>query len=288
MTNALTVDVEEWFQVSNFDGVVPREDWDSLPSRVVDSTRRLLDLFDRFAVKGTFFVLGWVAERRGELVREIRARGHDVASHGYGHELVARIGRERFAADLQRSTRAIEDAVGIRPTGYRAPSFSIDRSAAWAFDVLADQAFTYDSSIFPVKHPRYGVPGFPRAPRRVRAPGGAILREFPMTTLRLGSLNIGASGGAWLRVLPPLVPRTAFARMNAAGEPAVLYVHPWELDPDQPRLRVGAAKRFAHYTNLDRTERRLAGLLERFRFGTMEQALREAPGLAKEPVEVAA
>ena len=288
MTNALTVDVEEWFQVSNFEGVVSREEWDSLPSRVVDSTRRLLDLFDRFDAKATFFVLGWVAERRAELVREIRERGHDLASHGYGHELVYQIGRERFREDLRKSVRAIQEAAGVRPSGYRAPSFSIDRRAAWAFDVLSEEAFTYDSSIFPVKHPRYGVPGFPRAPRRVRAPGGGVLREFPMTTLRVASLNLGASGGAWLRLLPPLVPRIAFARMNAAGEPAVLYVHPWELDPEQPRLRVSAAKRIAHYTNLASTERRLAGLLERFPFGTMEEALRGAPGLAEEPVEVEA
>jgi polysaccharide deacetylase family protein (PEP-CTERM system associated) len=288
VTNALTVDVEEWFQVSNFEGVVPRAEWDSLPSRVVDSTRRLLDLFERFDARATFFVLGWVAERRGELLQEIRARGHDVASHGYGHELVCRLGREGFAADLARSARAIEDASGARPRGFRAPSFSIDRTAWWAFDVLAAQGFTYDSSVFPVRHPRYGVPGFARAPRRVQAPGGAVLREFPMTTLRVGAVNVGASGGAWLRVLPAWVPRLAFARMNAAGEPAVLYVHPWELDPGQPRLRVRAAARFAHYTNLDATEGRLAALLRRFRFGTMEEALAGAPGLAKEPIEVAA
>jgi polysaccharide deacetylase family protein (PEP-CTERM system associated) len=221
-------------------------------------------------------------------VREIRERGHDVASHGYGHELVYRIGRERFAEDLRKSAGVIEEAAGVRPHGYRAPSFSIDRRAGWAFDVLAEQSFTYDSSIFPVKHPRYGVPGFPRSPRRVRAPGGAVLREFPMTTLRVASLNVGASGGAWLRVLPALVAQVAFARMNAAGQPAVLYVHPWELDPEQPRVRVSALKRFAHYTNLAGTERRLATLLERFRFGTMEEAFREAPGLSEEPVEVEA
>jgi polysaccharide deacetylase family protein (PEP-CTERM system associated) len=288
MTNALTVDVEEWFQVSNFDGVVTRGEWDAMPSRVEASTRRLMDLFERFDVCATFFVLGWVAERRADLVREIRTRGHDVASHGYNHELVYRLGRARFEEDLRKSVRAIEDVTGVRPSGYRAPSFSIDRRVPWAFDVLAAEGFTYDSSIFPVKHPRYGVPDFPRAPRRIRTLSGATLREFPMTTLRLPGFNVGASGGAWLRVLPPLAVRTAFARMNAAGQPAVLYVHPWEVDPDQPRLRVGLLKRLAHYTNLARTEARLASLLERFPFGTMEQALRHAPDLAQEPIEVGA
>ena len=285
--NALTVDVEEWFQVSNFEVAVARETWDALPSRVVASTRRLLDLFERHDARATCFVLGWVAERHPELVAEIRARGHDVASHGYGHELVYRIGRERFDADLARAETALTAAAGERPRGYRAPSFSVDRRSAWALEVLGERGYTYDSSIFPVRHPRYGVPGFPAFPRRLRAGDRRVIAEFPMTTLRAGPVTLGASGGGWLRLLPPQVMHLAFARTNAAGQPAVLYVHPWEVDPGQPRVRIGGWKRVAHYTNLDRTEARLEALLTRFRFAPMEEVLRDAPGMREEPLEAA-
>lgn len=285
MRNALTVDVEEWFQVSNFEAAIPRSDWERLPSRVEDSTRRLLDLFERHEARATCFVLGWVAERHPALVREIRERGHDVASHGYGHELLWRLGADRFRDDVRRASRVIEAATGVRPRGYRAPSFSIDERSRWALATLAREGFAYDSSIFPVRHPRYGMPEFPRVPRRVTTGWGEIV-EFPMTTLRVGSANVGASGGAWLRLLPPAVLRIAFERMNAAGQPAVLYVHPWEIDPDQPRVRIGGWKRAAHYTNLGRMEKRLAALLARFSFGPMEAALRDAPGLREEAVEV--
>jgi polysaccharide deacetylase family protein (PEP-CTERM system associated) len=284
--NALTVDVEDWFQVSNFDSIVDRADWDRYPSRVEANTRRLLDLFDEFGAKGTFFTLGWVADRFPGLVVEIRDRGHHVACHGYGHDLVYDLGRERFAEDLDRSVAALERATGERPRGYRAPSFSVDARSAWAFDVLADKGFTYDSSVYPVRHPRYGVPDFVRVPRTVRTPEGATLSEFPLTTLRLGGRNFGASGGGYLRLLPLVVLETAFRRMNEAGQPAVLYLHPWEIDPGQPRLRPKGLGRFTHYTNLDRTADRLRRLLGRFEFGTMEEALASAPDLAGEPVGV--
>ncbi len=287
MRNALTVDVEEWFQVSNFEEAVPRDTWEGLPSRVEDATRRLLDLFERRDARATCFVLGWVAERHPRLVAEIRERGHDVASHGYGHELVYRIGERAFDADLARAEAAIEAAAGARPRGYRAPSFSVDRRSAWALDVLASRGYAYDSSIFPVRHPRYGVPGFPPFPCRVRADRGGTLAEFPMTTLRMGPLALGASGGGWMRLLPPQVLHVAFARANAAGQPAVLYVHPWEIDPEQPRVRIGGWKRAAHYTNLDRTLGRLDALLARFRFAPMDDVLHSAPGVSAEPVPAA-
>jgi polysaccharide deacetylase family protein (PEP-CTERM system associated) len=286
--NALTVDVEDWFQVSNFDHVVRRDEWDRYPSRVEANTRRLLDLFDETGAKATCFVLGWVAERFPGLVAEIRDRGHDVASHGHLHELVHAIGRDRFARDLASSLAAIERACGVRPRGYRAPSFSIDRRSFWAFDVLAEQGIAYDSSVYPVRHPRYGVPAFPRSPRRVRTPAGAELREFPLTTLRVLGRNLGASGGAYLRILPLAVLQRAFAAMNAAGEPAVLYVHPWEVDPDQPRLRTGRWGGITHYANLHATAPRLRALLRSFPFAPMERALDGAPGLGAAPVEVAA
>lgn len=288
LRNALTVDVEDWFQVSNFDHVVRRDEWDRYPSRVVANTRRLLDLFDESGAKATCFVLGWVAERFPELVAEIRERGHDVASHGHLHELVHAIGPDRFARDVERSLEVIERACGVRPRGYRAPSFSIDRRSLWAFDILAAQGIDYDSSVYPVRHPRYGVPEFPRTPRRVRTPAGAELREFPLTTLRVLGRNLGASGGAYLRILPLAVVERAFGAMNAAGEPAVLYIHPWEVDPDQPRLRTGRWGGLTHYANLHGTAGRLRALLGQFRFAPMAESLRAAPGLAAPPVELGA
>jgi polysaccharide deacetylase family protein (PEP-CTERM system associated) len=286
MRNALTVDLEDWFQVTNFETIVPRSEWDSCPSRVEDSTRRLLDLFERFSVHGTFFVLGWVAERFPGLVREVADRGHEIASHGYLHELVYTLDPERFAADVRRSVDVIESACGIRARGYRAPSFSIDHRAPWAFDVLAECGMDYDSSVFPVHHPRYGVPAFARVPRRVRTLGGRELVEFPMTTLRAFGRNWGASGGGYLRLLPLQVLVTAFRRMNADGRPAVLYIHPWEIDPDQPRVKVRGLGRITHYTNLVATYGRLERLLAAFDFGTMRDALAAAPDLTDEPLAV--
>lgn len=287
MNNVLSVDVEDWFQVSNFDGVISRDSWDAQPSRVERNTRRLLDLFDGANARGTFFVLGWIAERHPDLVREIRLRGHDLASHGFGHELVYRLTPEAFAADLIRARTAIESAGGMAPRGYRAPSFSIDRRSFWAFDVLARQGYAYDSSVFPVRHPRYGVPKFPRTPVRMLTSEGRVLAEFPLTTARVLGRNVGAAGGGYLRILPLAVLERAFAAMNERGEPACLYVHPWEIDPDQPRVRVKGLGRFTHYTNLDKTEGRLKRLLRRFAFAPMEECLRNSPGIAAEPQSVA-
>jgi polysaccharide deacetylase family protein (PEP-CTERM system associated) len=284
--NALSVDVEDWFQVSNFDDIVARETWDSLPSRVERNTRRLLDLFDSKGAKGTFFVLGWIAERFPHLVREIRERGHDLASHGFGHELVWRQSPEAFASDLQRARRAIESATGVTPRGYRAPSFSIDRRSFWAFEVLANQGYAYDSSVFPVRHPRYGVPDFPRTPTRLVTRQGKILAEFPLTTWRILRRNVGAAGGGYLRILPLSLLERAFDAMNDQGEPACLYVHPWEIDPDQPRVRVKGLGAFTHYTNLDKTEQRLRRLLSRSSFAPIEQCLQSSPGIAAEPRSV--
>jgi polysaccharide deacetylase family protein (PEP-CTERM system associated) len=286
--NALTVDVEDWFQVSNFDHVVRRDEWDRYPSRVVANTRRLLDIFDETGARATCFVLGWVAERFPELIAEIRERGHDIASHGFLHELVHTIGPDRFARDVERSVEAIERACGVRPIGYRAPSFSIGRRSLWALEILAAHGFEYDSSVYPVRHPRYGIPAFSRTPCRVRTPSGAEIREFPLTTLRVLGRNLGASGGAYLRILPPAVLRRAFRAMNARGEPAVLYIHPWEVDPDQPRIKTGNWGGLTHYANLRGTAGRLRGLLSSFRFAPMAEALRGAPGLAGSPVEVGA
>ena len=281
---ALTVDVEEYFHVSNFDGLIERSRWDALPSRVADATKRLLDLFDATGNRATFFVLGWVAERHPDLVRELAARGHEVACHGYGHELLQVIGPDRFRADLERARAAIEDATGIRVCGYRAPSFSITLRTLWALEILHEAGFSFDSSIFPIRHPRYGISDFSPHPVRVQLESGASIREFRLTTLGLGPLRLPLAGGGYLRFLPESVLRRGWERLVAAEVPAALYVHPWEIDPEQPRQPVGWKVRINHYYNLDRTECRLRRLLERFRFVPMGEVLRQLESLGRLPV----
>ena len=281
--NALSVDLEEYFQVSNFAGVIDRDGWDALPSRVSAATHRLLDTFDRTGSGATFFILGWVAERHPGLVREISERGHEIACHGYGHELVYEIGPERFRDDLKRARSAIAEATGLQPRGYRAPSYSITDQSLWALDILAEEGFDYDSSIFPIHHHRYGIPDFSRTPVRIGLEGGHSIREFPMTTIQAGPLKIPLAGGAYLRFFPPFVFRWGFRRLIAAGEPIVLYVHPWEIDPGQPRQDVGWKTRINHYHNLGRTEGRLAALLEEFSFRPIEAVLGELENAATLP-----
>jgi polysaccharide deacetylase family protein (PEP-CTERM system associated) len=271
--HALTVDVEEYFQVSNFDTVIDRTRWDDLPSRVLSSTRRLLDVFEETENRATFFVLGWVAERHAGLVREIAERGHEVACHGYGHELVYDLGAERFRADLRRGRSAIEDATGQAVRGYRAPSYSITRRSLWALEILAEEGFGFDSSIFPIHHHRYGIPDFARTPVRLELGGGRWLDEFPLTTLRRGGVTLPLAGGAYLRFLPDSVFRWGLSQLVDAGEPTVLYLHPWEIDPQQPRQDVGWRVRVNHYHNLGRTESRLHALLEWLRFAPMGEVL---------------
>jgi polysaccharide deacetylase family protein (PEP-CTERM system associated) len=283
ITNALTVDLEEYFQVSNFERVIDRERWDELPSRVGDATKRLLDLFDHTKNRATFFALGWVAERHPTLLREIAGRGHEVACHGYGHQLVYALGPERFRADLRRGRDAIQQALGAPVTGYRAPSYSVTRDSLWALDALVEEGFRYDSSIFPVHHPRYGIPGFAREPLRLALPGGGSLLEFPLTTLPLGPLVLPLAGGAYLRFLPGALFRAGFARLVRRGTPTILYLHPWEIDPDQPRQDVGLRVRVNHYFNLGRMEGRLRRLLERFRFAPVRDVLHALEAAGRTP-----
>jgi polysaccharide deacetylase family protein (PEP-CTERM system associated) len=273
--HALTVDLEEYFQVSNFERVIDRNDWPSLPSRVEASTQRLLELFDRSGARATFFTLGWIAERKPGLLREIVRRGHELACHGHEHELVYAIGPERFEADVARARRAIEDATGAAVRGYRAPSYSITRRSLWALDILAGQGFDFDSSIFPIRHPRYGIPEFARQPLRLELESGASIREFPLTTWELGPLKLPLAGGAYLRFLPAALFRLGVSQLARADRPTVLYVHPWELDPEQPRQDVSWPVRVNHYHNLGRTEARLARLLASHRFRPMSQVLDE-------------
>jgi len=285
MLNALTIDVEDYFHVTAFDRYVKRDDWDRYPLRVEDNTMRVLDLLDEFDLQATFFILGWVAERFPALVRTIRDRGHEIASHGYGHELIYRIGPDRFRADIQRSKRLLEDICGAAVNGYRAPSYSITKKSLWALDILIEEGFTFDSSIFPVYHDNYGIPDAPRFPHRIEREGGTIT-EFPLTTypVRWGrkEYRLPIAGGGYLRLFPAGLVRGGMQRINALeGQPAVLYFHPWEIDPGQPRIQAGIKSRIRHYLNLQKTEAKLRELFRAMRFGTMGQALAGAPAVVQ-------
>ena len=275
--NALSVDVEDYYHVNAFKGVIDRKDWESYPRRVPENTRRILDFLDELDTRATFFVLGWVAERHPDLVREIARRGHEIACHGYGHELVFDIGPDGFRTDLRRSRSLLEDLSGGKIKGYRAPSFSITDRSMWALDILLEEGFVYDSSMFPIRHDVYGTPNANPFPHRVERPGGTLW-EFPMTTLLLGfpgaTFRVPVSGGGYLRLLPVGLVRKAFRRINRRDrQPGVLYFHPWEIDPGQPRIPAALRSRFRHYLNLDKTEGKINHLLQSLRFAPLSEVL---------------
>jgi polysaccharide deacetylase family protein (PEP-CTERM system associated) len=275
IVNVMSVDVEDYFHVSVFDGRVPRSEWDRMESRVAANTDRLLDIFDEFAVRSTFFVLGWVAERHPDLVRRIAERGHEIASHGYAHRLVYDQTPSTFREDVRRAKRLLEDATGRPVGGYRAPSYSITPRSLWALDVLIEEGYRYDASIFPIRHDRYGIPVSARHLYPIERPAGTVM-EVPGSTVRLGPLNLPVAGGGYFRILPYGWTHWGIARLNRLErEPAVFYLHPWEIDPDQPRLSAGWLGRFRHYRNLSETEHRLRSLLRDFRFGPVRNFLRE-------------
>jgi polysaccharide deacetylase family protein (PEP-CTERM system associated) len=274
--NAMTVDVEDWFQVQAYADAIPRDAWDGLPRRVEANTDRLLALFDRAGVRATFFTLGWVAERHPALVRRIVAGGHELASHGFGHARVDSQDAATFRADIGRARRLLEDIGGVAVRGYRAPTFSIGPRTPWAWDVLAEEGHAYSSSVYPVRHDLYGEPDAPRAPHR----RGGGMWEVPMTTLRLRGRNLPVSGGGWFRLLPYPLFRAARRLVNQRGERGLFYTHPWEIDPGQPRVP-GAklSSRLRHRVNLAATEGRLARLLADFGWDRMDRVFPElAPG----------
>src|SRR5262245_5624206 len=269
IVNAMTVDVEDYFHVSAFDSVVSRARWETFESRVSRNTDRLLELFDRADVRSTFFVLGWVAERFPALVRRIADHGHEVASHGYDHQLVYMLTPRQFREDVRAARTAIENAAGVAVVGFRAPSYSVIESSLWAIDVLIEEGFVYDSSIFPIHHDRYGIPDSPRHPYVLRRAGGSLL-EVPGSTVRLGRVNLPIGGGGYFRQFPYRWTKWGIERVNRVEQkPVTFYTHPWEIDPDQPRIPVGAATRVRHYRGLDRTAQRLAHLLADFRFDSV-------------------
>src|SRR5712692_2896594 len=274
MNNALTFDVEEYFHAEAFSGVVRPEHWPALESRVVASTERLLDLLDDAATSATFFVLGWVAERHPTLVRDIHGRGHELACHGYGHQMIMRLTRLQFAEDLRRAKAAIEDAAGTAVIGYRAPTFSVIRQTLWSLEVMLEAGFRYDSSIFPIVHDRYGIPDAPRFPHRLAVGPGLEIGEFPLSTVTRLGWRFPVAGGGYFRLLPYGLTRRAIRHLNEQeSQPAMVYLHPWELDLGQPRLAVGRLTQLRHSLNTRHTESKLRRLLSEFRFGTVREVL---------------
>ncbi|KPL67487.1 polysaccharide deacetylase [Erythrobacter sp. SG61-1L] len=283
--NGLSVDVEDWFHVGAFENVIERSEWDGLTSRVERNVDRILALFDEAGVKGTFFTLGWVAQRNGALLRRIADHGHELASHGWDHARVHTLDRVRFADDLRRAQLEIEDAGGMRVAGYRAPSFSIDARTPWAFEVLAEQGYAYSSSVAPIVHDHYGWREAPRFAFRPLA--DAPLVEIPVTTAEFAGRRLAAGGGGFFRVLPYGFSRWAIRQVNQRDDrPAVFYFHPWEIDPGQPRVANAPLRsRLRHYTNLDAMAGKLGRLLRDFRWGRMDALARRE---ARRTVEMAA
>ena len=273
MLNALSVDLEDWFQVGAFEKVIAREAWDTLPRRVERNGHAVLDLFDQAGVKATFFTLGWVAERHPALMRRISEAGHEIGSHGWDHVRVFTMTPEAFRADLKRARRAIEDASGQSPRGYRAPSFSIDKRTPWAHAILAEEGYAYSSSVAPVRHDHYGWPEAPRFAHRPVA--GSDLIELPVTTVELAGRRVAAGGGGFFRLLPYRFSSWAIGRVNAADRrPAVFYFHPWEIDPGQPRVRNAPLKsRMRHYSNLSAMEPKLLKLLSDHHWGRTDEVV---------------
>ena len=275
MLNALSVDIEDWFHVGAFETTIRREDWDGLECRVERNTDAVLDLFAAAGVKATFFTLGWVAKRYPALIRRISEAGHEVASHGWDHIRVFTMSADQFADDLSRTRKTLEDASGVAVTGYRAPSFSIDTRTPWAHAVLADSGYAYSSSVAPVVHDHYGWPEAPRfAFRPVKGSG---LIELPVTTAKFAGRTLAAGGGGFFRLLPYRFSRWAFEQVNAAGEPGIFYFHPWEIDPDQPRMANAPMRsKIRHYTNLDIMAAKLIRMMAAFDWGRVDAVAAQA------------
>ena len=270
--NAMTVDVEDYYQVAAFEDVVERDSWRHRESRVRRNTNRILALFDDAGIDATFFVLGWVAEHHPEIVADIVSAGHEIGSHGYSHRLIYDQTPEEFRSETERSRKLLQDLSHQQVNGYRAASYSITRRSLWALDVIADVGFTYDSSIFPIVHDRYGMIGGPTGVHTLELKDRE-LKEFPLNFAQVGKVRLPISGGGYFRLYPYALTRSLLERCSGNG-PFVFYIHPWEIDPDQPRLPGRLLSRFRHYNNLGRCEARLRQLLQDFRFTGMERVIR--------------
>lgn len=291
-THIFTVDVEDYFQVNAFEGLVDRADWDRYPTRVERNVDVLLELLASRGAKGTFFTLGWVAERFPGLIRKIVDAGHEIASHGYWHRKVTTLSPEAFREDVRDSKSRLEDTSGRPCLGFRAPSFSIRPGMEWAFEILVEEGYRYDSSVFPISRPDYGYPKAPPCPVILHTPSGELL-ELPLATTLVAGLRLPAAGGGYLRQLPFKLTLEAFSQWGELGVSAVLYTHPWEIDPEQPRLSPGLLTRVRHYRNLSRTLPRLQVLVEKFKFTSVavrygETLQASSPSAISEPTQPAA
>lgn len=275
LKDVVSVDVEDYFHAETMAHVVERADWDKYACRVEGNTQRLLELFAAHQVQGTFFVVGWVAERFPGLVREIVAAGHELACHSYWHRLIYKLNPKDFREDTRQAKDVIEQIAGVVVYGYRAPTYSIVSNSLWALEILVELGFTYDSSIFPIHHDRYGIPSAPRTPFRIQTPAGPLM-EYPLTTFRIGKHSMPVAGGGYLRLLPQWYTRFGISRARREGLPIIAYVHPWEIDPEQPRLPGTLTSRLRHYTNLSRTYHRLSDMLREGSFTSFRES-----GLAK-------
>jgi polysaccharide deacetylase family protein (PEP-CTERM system associated) len=278
----MSVDVEDYFMVEAFADSIPRAMWESCPSRIVTNTRRVLDLFNEYGVRGTFFFVGWLAKRYPELVRDVQACGHELACHSFWHRPVYSLNPDEFRKDTRAAVCAIEDAAGKKVYGYRAPSWSITKECLWALDILAEEGFTYDSSIYPIHHDLYGIPGAQRFPYQHRLRDGRSLLEFPPTTARLWGQNLPGAGGGYLRILPLAYTRWIFRQVDKeCREKVVVYFHPWELDPEQPRVKDKWKSRIRHYTNLHKMKDRVESLLASYSFQPIGESI-ESRDVAEE------
>jgi polysaccharide deacetylase family protein (PEP-CTERM system associated) len=264
--NILTFDVEEYFHASIFEKVVTPDRWPQLESRVERNVERILDLLERYQVRATFFVLGWIGEHHPWVVKKIAAFGHEIASHGYDHRLIYQMSPDDFCKQLSSSVDILQGLTGKKIIGFRAPSFSIKEDTLWAFEILAEAGIRYDSSIFPIFHDRYGIPQTPREKFKIETDHGAEIIELPPSSIRILGQNLPFGGGGYFRLFPLWFTNWSLRRINSRGMPVVFYLHPWELDPQQPALRIGFWERFRHYSNLKIVERKLERLLQTFRF----------------------
>jgi polysaccharide deacetylase family protein (PEP-CTERM system associated) len=280
--NAMTIDVEDYFHVAALSSVIKRDDWGGMEYRAEASTHRLLDLFAEKGVQATFFILGWIAQRSPSLIRSIHAAGHEIACHGMSHELVYEQTPELFERETRESKALLEDIIGAPVHGYRAASWSITRRSLWALDVVRDLGFQYDSSIFPIRHDRYGIPDAPRRPSLMQTPAGKQIVEFPPSTARMFGVTVPVAGGGYFRLLPYWLTQRGLRQINREdGQAFIFYLHPWEVDPEQPRVKAGWLSRFRHYTNLRKTHERLRRLLGEFEFTTVRNVLADTGLLAR-------
>jgi polysaccharide deacetylase family protein (PEP-CTERM system associated) len=273
MLNALTIDLEDWYQGLTSTGA-QIDRWDTFEDRVIENSERLLDVFNQAKIKATFFVLGYVADQFPELIRKIAAAGHEIGLHSYFHQRIIHLTPDQFRADVQRGRDVVEKVSGSKVIGYRAPMFSIDQSRIWALEILYEMGFLYDSSIFPIKNAYYGFPGAPRFPYHPFDDQDFV--EFPLSTVKFLGVNWPAAGGFYLRLLPYYLFKLGLNRINSEGKPAIIYLHPWDLDPGQPYPNPTLRERFTHYYNLHTAESKLINLLRDFRFGPLRDLLNDS------------